>query len=91
MSSCPPVLLAPSAGGERRGHHGAGSQLPGPDDHHPSDLPAVEGHQRPLHEEQPPHLLAALRSTGGLPAVPGGKGGGGSGGSLRCDSDKVMM
>lgn len=70
------VLFRPPAGGERRGHHGAGSQLPGPNDHHPSDLPTVEGHQRPLHEEQPPHLLTALRSTGGLPAIPGGNKGG---------------
>lgn len=65
---------SPSSGSERCRYHGAHSQLSGPDDHHSTDLPTVERHQRALHEKQSSHFLLALRPPGGLPAIAGGNG-----------------
>lgn len=79
----PPTLLYPSphvtlslpfsAGDQRCRDPGTGTQRPGSVDGHPPDLPAMEGQQRPMHEKQPPHLLAAMRSPRGLPPIPGGQ------------------
>lgn len=60
------------AGGEWHRDHGACPQCSGSNDSDQADLPALERHQHPLHEEQPSHLLAALRPTGGISAVSGG-------------------
>lgn len=69
----PPHPLFFAAGGEWHRNHGAGPQFVGPDDRHTANLPSVERHQHPVHEEQPPYLLPALWPPGGLPAVPGGQ------------------
>lgn len=61
-----------SAGDQRHGDPGADAQRAGPDDGDPADLPPVEGQQQPLRQAEPPHLLAAVRPPGRIPAEPGG-------------------
>lgn len=49
-----------SAGDQRHGDPGVDPQRVGPDDGDPADLSPVEGQQQPLHQAEPPHLLAAV-------------------------------
>lgn len=49
-----------SAGDQRHGDPGTDPQRAGPYDGDPADLSPVEGQQQPLHQTEPPHLLAAL-------------------------------
>lgn len=53
-------------GNQWPGDSGSGPQRPWQDDCGPTDLPICQG-QPEMHEEQPPHLLPALRPPGGLP------------------------
>lgn len=70
------LLHLVTAGNQRHRHPGADPQRAGPHDGDPADLPTVEGQQQPVYETEPPHLIAAVRPTGGIPAEPGGTGSG---------------